>query len=121
MAPINSSLEFEILIFPKNVLRKYLQMIQSKNISKTVLNKTSHIKTHIEASLSHKIDINKSIGIIAISWNNSIPNTFCPYSLFISRVSFNIFNTIAVDDKLNQAHMMIEVFVSNHNQNLDTR
>ena len=49
IAPINSSLEFEILIFPKNVLRKYLQTIQSKNINKTVLNKTSHNRIQIDA------------------------------------------------------------------------
>jgi len=49
IAPINSSLEFEILIFQKNVLRKYLQTIQSKNINKTVLNKTSHNRIQIDA------------------------------------------------------------------------
>ena len=42
--------------------------------------------------------MNASIGITAMSWNNSTEKLDCPPSLFIRPFSFSVCKTIAVDD-----------------------
>ena len=103
------SFELVLLTQYKNGVNKYFQIHIKKRNKKVTPKKTfNKINDTLELSIE-STGIISNIGITAKSWNNKIQRHFCQYSLLISWFSFNIFNTIAVDDRVNHIHIIIAI------------